>query len=32
MQIQIMNAVRGFLPHLLALSVNSPFWCGRRRA
>jgi carboxylate-amine ligase len=30
MQILIMNAVRGFLPHLLALSVNSPFWCGRR--
>jgi carboxylate-amine ligase len=30
MQIQIMNAVRGFLPHLLALSVNSPFWCGRK--
>jgi carboxylate-amine ligase len=22
--------VRAFLPHLLALSVNSPFWCGRR--
>src|SRR5262249_43318935 len=30
MQIQIMNGVRAFLPHLLALSVNSPFWCGRR--
>jgi len=30
LQIQIMNAVRGFLPHLLALSVNSPFWCGRK--
>jgi carboxylate-amine ligase len=30
MQIHIMNAVRVFLPHLLALSVNSPFWCGRR--
>jgi glutamate---cysteine ligase / carboxylate-amine ligase len=30
MRILIMNAVRGFLPHLLALSVNSPFWCGRR--
>jgi carboxylate-amine ligase len=29
-QIQIMNGVRAFLPHLLALSVNSPFWCGRR--
>jgi carboxylate-amine ligase len=24
-----MNGVRAFLPHLLALSVNSPFWCGR---
>jgi carboxylate-amine ligase len=30
MQIQIMNGIRVFLPHLLALSVNSPFWCGRR--
>jgi carboxylate-amine ligase len=30
MQILVMNAVRGFLPHLLALSVNSPFWCGRK--
>jgi carboxylate-amine ligase len=30
MQIQIMNGVRVFLPHLLAVSVNSPFWCGRR--
>jgi carboxylate-amine ligase len=29
-QILVMNAVRAFLPHLLALSVNSPFWCGRR--
>ncbi len=29
MQVQIMNGVRVFLPHLLALSVNSPFWCGR---
>jgi carboxylate-amine ligase len=29
-QIQVMNGVRVFLPHLLALSVNSPFWCGRR--
>ncbi|HEY2932322.1 MAG TPA: carboxylate-amine ligase [Acidobacteriota bacterium] len=26
--IQIMNAARYFLPHMLALSVNSPFWCG----
>jgi len=30
LQILVMNAVRAFLPHLLALSVNSPFWCGRR--
>ena len=22
--------MRWFLPHLLALSVNSPFWCGRK--
>lgn len=27
--IQIMNAVRYFLPHIYALSANSPFWCGR---
>ncbi|QRQ99975.1 carboxylate-amine ligase [Dyadobacter sandarakinus] len=27
--IQIMNAVRYFLPHIHALSTNSPFWCGR---
>jgi carboxylate-amine ligase len=27
--IQIMNAVRYFLPHLFALSTNSPFWLGR---
>ena len=26
--IQLMNAVRYFLPHLLALSTNSPFWLG----
>jgi carboxylate-amine ligase len=26
--IQIMNAARYFLPHLLALSTNSPFWQG----
>jgi len=25
---QIMNEARYFLPHLLALSVNSPFWLG----
>ncbi|HJS58663.1 MAG TPA: carboxylate-amine ligase [Vicinamibacteria bacterium] len=30
MRIQIQNGVRSFLPHLLALSVNSPFWCGRK--
>jgi carboxylate-amine ligase len=28
-RIQIMNAVRYFLPHVFALSVNSPFWIGR---
>jgi carboxylate-amine ligase len=27
--IQIMNEARYFLPHLLALSANSPFWVGR---
>src|SRR5438067_5808396 len=27
-QIQIMNEFRYFLPHLLALSTNSPFWLG----
>lgn len=26
--IQIMNAVRYFLPHIFALSTNSPFWKG----
>lgn len=26
--IQIMNAARYFVPHLLALSSNSPFWLG----
>src|SRR6202171_17336 len=26
--IQIMNGARYFLPHLLALSANSPFWMG----
>jgi len=26
--IQLMNAARYFLPHLLALSTNSPFWLG----
>jgi len=29
MRIRIMNAARYFLPHVLALSVNSPFWIGR---
>lgn len=28
-RIQLMNAVRYFLPHIFALSVNSPFWCGQ---
>jgi carboxylate-amine ligase len=27
--IEIMNEARYFLPHLLALSANSPFWQGR---
>ena len=27
-RIQLMNSVRYFLPHIFALSVNSPFWCG----
>lgn len=27
--IKIMNEVRYFLPHIYALSTNSPFWCGR---
>ncbi|MEO8024817.1 MAG: YbdK family carboxylate-amine ligase, partial [Bryobacteraceae bacterium] len=27
-QIHIMNAARYFLPHILALSTNSPFWIG----
>jgi len=27
-RIDIMNAARYFLPHIFALSVNSPFWCG----
>ncbi|MDH3251914.1 MAG: carboxylate-amine ligase [Ignavibacteria bacterium] len=27
--IHLMNATRYFLPHLLALSANSPFWMGR---
>jgi len=28
--IQIMNAARYFVPHLLALSTNSPFWLGQK--
>jgi carboxylate-amine ligase len=28
-QIRIMNQARYFLPHILALAVNSPFWLGR---
>ncbi len=27
--IQILNTARYFLPHIYALSSNSPFWCGR---
>jgi carboxylate-amine ligase len=29
LQISILNQARYFLPHILALSVNSPFWLGR---
>ena len=29
LQITILNQARYFLPHILALSVNSPFWIGR---
>lgn len=28
-RIQLMNGARYFLPHVFALSVNSPFWCGQ---
>jgi carboxylate-amine ligase len=28
-RIALMNAARYFLPHVFALSVNSPFWCGK---
>ena len=28
-RIHVMNAARYFLPHVFALSVNSPFWCGQ---
>jgi glutamate---cysteine ligase / carboxylate-amine ligase len=27
-RIQVMNAARYFMPHIFALSVNSPFWCA----
>lgn len=27
--ISLLNQLRTWLPHLLALSTNSPFWCGR---
>lgn len=27
-RIELMNEARYFLPHIFALSVNSPFWCG----
>ncbi len=27
--IRILNTARYFLPHIYALSTNSPFWCGR---
>lgn len=27
-QINVMNGMRYFLPHILALTVNSPFWTG----
>ncbi len=29
MAVALMNQVRTWLPHLLALSTNSPFWAGR---
>lgn len=32
MRIEIMNQLRYFLPHLLALSASSPFWQGRDTA
>ncbi|MEM8884842.1 MAG: carboxylate-amine ligase [Planctomycetota bacterium] len=27
--IHVFNMARYFVPHIMALSVNSPFWCGR---
>lgn len=29
LRIHIMNQARSYLPHILALSANSPFWMGR---
>ncbi len=29
LRIAVMNQARGFVPYILALSVNSPFWQGR---
>ncbi len=29
MAISLVNQLRTWMPHLLALSANSPFWCGR---
>ena len=29
MAVMLMNQLRNWLPHLLALSTNSPFWAGR---
>ena len=29
MAVSLMNQLRSWLPHLLALSTNSPFWAGR---
>jgi len=29
-RIALLNASRYFLPHIFALSTNSPFWCGER--
>ncbi|MBS1537678.1 MAG: carboxylate-amine ligase [Bacteroidetes bacterium] len=30
LQIQIMNEIRYFLPHVLAITTNSPFWMGEK--
>ena len=32
LMIDVMNQVRYFLPHILALSTSSPFWDGREYA